>query len=83
MTRLSVNLPPSLHQKARLKAIKDGRALSVIVRDWLFDWVAEPLDGQGSEDVHLPNGHVAADKASSQPFKPITKADQAKGRSRK
>lgn len=114
MARLSVNLPPELHQRARIKAIQDGRALSDIVRGMLEAWTGEqgPPDQMAEyieaakadpqnptyrretpdsewvkvEEVSVVEATPANVAAGTVPLRrsgPITKADQAKGKTRR
>ena len=76
--RLSIDLPDEMHRALKAKAATEGRTVSDLVREIIRKY----LDGNytvGVSTTKLPQ----EEPTTSPSFRPISKADQAKGRSRR
>jgi plasmid stability protein len=39
-----IRLPKDLHTEARIKALREGKSLSAVIRELLVQWLKEPLE---------------------------------------
>ncbi len=92
--RLSIDIPDELHRKAKVKAAQEGTTLAEVVRSLLTNWSIgswkEAKEYHQAITVVDKTVHVPPPPASPRPqpdpppfVRPISKEDQAKGRSRK
>lgn len=78
MARLSVEVSDELHRAAKVKAAAGMVTLTEVVRAYLEDWTHGKAETPAGARPQYPPVAKA-----ERPFKPIAKADQAKGKTRK
>jgi len=95
--RLSIDIPDELHRQVKIKAINEGTTVTAVVKKRLEEYVSAKMTAGFLATAHHDEGGVkvidsaklmavSIDSKPLQPgtfVRPISKEDQAKGRSRK
>ncbi len=57
--RTLIRLPKELHTEARIKALREGKSLSAVMRELLEKWLKEGMEEeQGKEQVPRKRGKL-------------------------
>lgn len=83
MKRLNIDLEDDLHQRLKVRAAAEGTTVSRAVRSLLMNWVVTSWDEAKLMEVSVVEATPGNVAAGTRLIKPISKSDQAKGRSRR
>ena len=50
-SQTNIRLPKKLKERARIKAVKEGKSLSAVMRTLLLEWLKSPQRGKSKEEV--------------------------------
>ena len=88
--RISIDIPDELHRRVRVKAAEEGTTVSAVVRSQLTNWAIGSWQEAREYHPKEPGVQMHPDPVITGPPLPpakahwaISKADQAKGKSRK
>ncbi len=49
-SQTNIRLPKKLKERARIKAVKEGKSLSEVMRELLLEWLKSPPKAESGED---------------------------------